>query len=55
MFEVLIEITATFNDFVKYQQMHNLFIEKLDGNVKVLQPQLFHTSLRLENLKCVTL
>jgi hypothetical protein len=51
MFEVLIEIIALFNDFAKYQTMHNLFVEKLDGNVKVLQPQLSHTSLRLENLK----
>lgn len=51
MFEVLIEIVATFADFSKYQQIHNLFVEKLDGNVRVLQPQLYHTSLRLENLK----
>ena len=51
MFEVLIEIVAIFTDFAKYQQVHNLLIEKLDASVKLLQPQLFHTSLRLENLK----
>jgi len=51
LYEVLIEISAFFCDFAKYQQLHNLFVEKLDETVKVLPAEFSHTSLRVENLK----
>jgi uncharacterized protein YggE len=51
LYEALCEVTAYMTDFNKYQQLHNLFVEKLDETVKVLAPELSHTSLRLENLK----
>jgi uncharacterized protein YggE len=51
VYEVLVEVVVYFADFQKYQKLQNYFVEKLDENVKILQPELLHTSLRLENLK----
>ncbi len=51
MYEIIAEVTVYFADFQKYQKLQNFFVEKLDDNVQILQPELMHSSLRLDNLK----
>ncbi|CAF1664536.1 unnamed protein product, partial [Didymodactylos carnosus] len=52
MYEVVAEVNAIFMDFSRFQLAHNTMVEKLDTPVvRVLEPQFFHSTLRLENLK----
>ncbi|CAF1143385.1 unnamed protein product [Rotaria magnacalcarata] len=52
MFEAMTEITAIFVDIQRYQNCHNILVEKLDAPVvRVLDPVFSHSTLRLENIK----
>ena len=52
LYEVKYEVSATFDDFKVYEQLHNQFVEKLDmTTVTLLQPKFFLSSLRTDNIK----
>ncbi len=50
-YEVIHEVSAVFDDFKVYEDVQNLFVEKLDSNVILYQPKFFSTSARTENIK----
>ena len=51
LYEVVYEISAILDDFKKLETINNLFVEKLDKTVSVLEPKLSHSVIRIENIK----
>lgn len=51
LYEVIYEITSIVDDFKKLETLNNLFIEKLDKSVTVLEPKFSHSTIRTENIK----
>jgi hypothetical protein len=51
LYEVVYEVSAVFDDFKMYENVQNLFVEKLDKTVTVLEPKFFLSHLRTENIK----
>lgn len=51
LYEVVYEVAAVFNDFKVYENVQNLFVEKLDKTVTVLEPKFYLSHLRTENIK----
>ncbi|EPY83197.1 interleukin-1 receptor-associated kinase 1-binding protein 1 [Camelus ferus] len=48
-----VQVCITFTEFGKMQNICNFLVEKLDSSVVISQPQFYHTSGSVENLRCV--
>lgn len=50
-YEVAYEVTTNLDDFAKYEQIRNQFVEKLDTCVTINEAQVLMSPLRLKNIK----
>lgn len=50
LYEIVYELSTEIDDFAKYEQIRNLFVEKLDTCVTINEPKVYMSSLRLKNI-----
>ena len=50
-YEAITEVDAIMDDLGKYLQVQNFLVEKLDKNVHILEPIVFYSRVRLDNIK----